>query len=119
MMAVIRTSLSLIAFGFTIFQFLQHLREQATLPVSVGEHAGRNFGLSLVVLGIAILAVGIIDHLSFMLSLRAQHKAIPGRQFLRGHRPFPISLALTAAVLLLLIGVLAVVGIALHTGPFS
>src|SRR5215467_10350902 len=56
LMSVMRTSLSLIGFGFTLFQFFEKLKEAGTLT-----HAGapRNFGISLVLLGIAMLVLGI------------------------------------------------------------
>src|SRR5262245_35180311 len=57
LMSVIRTALSMISFGFTIFQFFQHLVESGTL--SGGRHASRNFGLALVLLGVRMLVFGI------------------------------------------------------------
>ena len=56
-MSVIRTAMSLISFGFTIFQFFQKMRDARVI-----EHAKapRNFGVSLVVIGIAMLVLGII-----------------------------------------------------------
>src|SRR6185503_12718214 len=68
LMSVIRTSLSLISFGFTIFQFFHHLRESQLL--SGGRYAARNFGLSLVLLGVGMLVLGILYHTLFMLGLR-------------------------------------------------
>src|ERR1700741_5412762 len=67
LMSVIRTSLSLIGFGFTIFQFFEKLKEAGTLASA---HAARNFGITLVVLGIGMLALGIVYHVQFMLGLR-------------------------------------------------
>ena len=74
-MSVMRTSLSLITFGFTIFQAFEKLRESGAVK---GGMAARHFGVALVVLGIAMLVVGIAYHLSFMYGLRrerAQSKA--------------------------------------------
>src|ERR1700686_3580780 len=60
LMAVIRTSLSLVSFGFTIAQILQKLTESKVLT---GEGtAGRHFGVALVLVGIAMLVLGIIYH---------------------------------------------------------
>src|SRR3954466_12339540 len=64
LMSVMRTALSLISFGFTIFQFFQHLRESGA--VESAAHASRNFGLALVLLGVGMLVVGIMYHLAFM-----------------------------------------------------
>jgi putative membrane protein len=55
LMSVIRTSLSLISFGFTIFQVFGKLRDAGTLTHAA---APRNFGITLVALGIVMLVVG-------------------------------------------------------------
>jgi len=67
LMAVIRTALSLISFGFTIFTFFNRLKEAGVLK---GAAPARNFGVSLVLLGIGMLLLGIIYHVMFMLGLR-------------------------------------------------
>ena len=63
LMSVIRTSLSLIGFGFTIFQVFQKAHEAGMLKSG---KAPLNFGISLVLLGIAVLVVGIGYHVVFM-----------------------------------------------------
>src|SRR5262245_14746179 len=70
LMAIVRTSLSLIGFGFTIFQFFRYLRESAGVTQLVHAAAPRNFGLALVILGVAMQTLGIWDHVAFMLNLR-------------------------------------------------
>src|SRR5215510_2478181 len=52
LMSVIRTSLSLIGFGFTIHQAFERLIDANVIR---NGNAGRNFGLSLVVLGVAMI----------------------------------------------------------------
>ena len=59
-MSVIRTSLSLIGFGFTIFQVLREA--PGGEGADAQRHAPRNFGIALVVLGIVMLVVGIGYH---------------------------------------------------------
>jgi putative membrane protein len=54
LMSAIRTSLSLISFGFTIFQAFRSLPKEWAANV-VPANAGRNFGLALVMLGAAVL----------------------------------------------------------------
>ena len=46
LMAWVRTSLSMISFGFTIYKFLQAIDEQSTVPV-LRPNAPRNVGLVL------------------------------------------------------------------------
>src|SRR5262245_4464729 len=60
LMAVMRTSISLISFGFTIYQFFAKLQDAGTFSGS--GHPARNFGQSLVWLGILMLTVGIVYH---------------------------------------------------------
>jgi putative membrane protein len=116
LMAVIRTSLSLIGFGFTIFQFFQRLREQDVITRAA---APRNFGLSLVVLGVAMLILGIIYHIQFMLGLRRLRESMRREGLLHGESIFPVSLTLITALVLLIIGVAAIVSMVFHVGPFG
>src|SRR6476659_6092934 len=57
LMSVIRTSLSLISFGFTIYQFFHNLQGQDVVHAT---RAPRNFGLTLVWLGVAMVGIGIL-----------------------------------------------------------
>lgn len=116
LMAVIRTSLSLIGFGFTIFQFFQRLREAGTLT-----HAGsaRNFGITLVALGILMLIGGIVYHSQYMLGLRAQRKDMAADHLIHGESRFPVSLTLITAILLLVTGITAIVSMIFQIGPFN
>jgi putative membrane protein len=61
-MSVIRTSLSLITFGFTIFQFFRRLEHPPG-----GFAPSRNFALSLAMLGVLMLSLGIAYHASLTL----------------------------------------------------
>jgi putative membrane protein len=87
LMSVIRTALSLIGFGFTIFQFFRYLRDSANAPLRTA--APRNFGVTLVALGIAILALGIWQHVGFMQSLRRERSSLVGERLVHGDEPFP------------------------------
>jgi len=116
LMAVIRTSLSLISFGFTIYQFFNKLREAGLLK---GASPTRNFGVSLVWLGIGMLILGIVYHVLFMLGLREQRGTAKAEGLIHGESKFPPSLVLIVAVLLLLIGLAAALSMGLHIGPFG
>jgi putative membrane protein len=118
LMAVIRTSLSLIGFGFTIYQFFRYLRESAGAPQLVQSEAPRKFGMGLVMLGVVMLALGIWKHVAFMLELRAQRKTFVDQGLLPGDDKFPVSITLITATLLLTIGLIAIVGMAMRAGPF-
>jgi putative membrane protein len=116
LMSVIRTSLSLISFGFTIFQVFQKLRDQSVLT---GAAPARNFGVALVALGIAMLVIGIIYHVQFMLGLRAERKSMMAAGLVHGESQFPASLTLITAIILLFIGIAAIVSMLFQIGPFG
>jgi len=116
LMAVIRTALSLISFGFTIYQFFNKLKESGVLK---GVSPVRNFGESLVLLGIGMLIVGIIYHLMFMSGLRRLRSAMKAQDLVHAETGFPASLVLIVAVILLLIGVAAVLSMVGHVGPYE
>jgi len=113
LMGVIRTSLSLISFGFTIYQFLGHLQ------ISSNPNAARNFGMALVVLGFAMITIGIVYHVHFMWGLRLQRKEMIAKGLIYGQSHFPPSLTLITAALLWLIGLLAVSSMIFRAGPFE
>ena len=115
LMSVIRTSLSLIGFGFTIYQVFAKLYEAEVLKSAA---APRHFGLALVLLGVAMLAVGIGYHVAFMLSLRRQREQMKVEGLVHAESPFPVSLTLMVALLLLTIGVLAIASMVFNAGPF-
>ncbi len=115
-MAVMRTALSLIGFGFTIFQFFQRLNESGAIS---HDRAARRFGLALVVLGIAMLAVGIAFHVSYMNELRRMRVQLKAEGLIRAETQFPVSLSLIVAVLLLLLGVVAMASMAFNVGPLD
>ena len=116
LMSVMRTSLSLIGFGFTIFQFFQKLRASDVL--TGGEHAARNFGTALVALGILMLMVGIAYHVMFMMALRKTRSEMTAEGLIHGESPYPVSLSLIVAALLLLIGIAAIASMVFNLGPF-
>jgi len=73
----------------------------------------------LLVLGAAILALGIVYHLAFMHQLRQLRKQLVEEGLVHGDSAFPASLSVIIAVLLLLVGLLAVTSIAFKFGPFQ
>ena len=113
--SVIRTSLSLITFGFTIFQFFEKLiahQQRSTAPA-------RNFGITLVALGIAMLVIGIVYHVYFMMGLRKERVAMAAQGLVHAESAFPPSLTLITALILLAIGIVAILSMVFHIGPFS
>lgn len=118
LMSVIRTSLSMISFGFTIYQGFRGLRDANVMGPEAGA-AASFFGQALVYLGVGMIGVGIAYHVHFMVGLRRQRNAMKGSALIFAESDFPISLTLIVALLLLLLGVTAILGIAFRIGPFG
>ena len=89
LMSVQRTSLSLIGFGFTIFSFFRSLADKKLLPEAIPSAAPARFGLTLVA------------------------EVLPPEPRL------PVSLALVAALTLLLFGIFVILSLMARTGPFG
>jgi len=116
LMSVIRTSLSLISFGFTIYQFFRGLQGENVLHAS---RAPRNFSLTLVWLGVAMVGVGILFHIQFMLGLRRERRDMKREGLIHGESRFPGSYTLAVAILVLLLGLGVVANLTFKAGPFS
>jgi putative membrane protein len=116
LMAVVRTSLSLIGFGFTIFQVFKKLNEAQVLKNSASP---RRFGEALVLLGIAMLIVGIGYHGAYMLGLRRELAQLKLTGLVPPENRFPVSLALLVAIVLAAIGIFAIVSMIFGVGPFG
>jgi putative membrane protein len=117
LMSIMRTALSLIGFGFTIFQAFSHLRESKVIAET--SRAPQNFGTSLVALGVLMLALGIVYHVQFMIGLRSERQTMISEGLIHGQSHYPISLTLITALLLLLIGLLAIVSMVFNAQPFG
>jgi uncharacterized membrane protein YidH (DUF202 family) len=117
LMSVIRTALSLISFGFTIYQFLGHLVQEKL--VTGAPHAARNFGLALVWLGVGMTIIGIVYHVQFMMGLRHERLAMCEEGLIHGKSRFPVSYTLLVAVLILMLGLVALTSLTFHVGPFD
>jgi putative membrane protein len=116
LMSVIRTSLSLIGFGFTIYQVFEKLLEAGVFKSST---APRRFGEALVILGVAMLVLGIGYHAAFMLELRRRREQLKSEGLIHAESGFPVSLTLIVAVGLLAIGVVAALSMAYGVGPLG
>jgi putative membrane protein len=102
LMAWVRTSLSMISFGFTIFKFLHGLNESGEIALRRPEEP-RNIGLFLTALGVAALIAGLLEYLST-------------RRRLEGRWP-RLSAGLFVACAVLILGFWVLLGLVTHTGP--
>lgn len=106
LMAFLRTSVSLIGFGFTIYKFFQYMVEAKTLA-GFPSQGPRNLGLALIILGAVMLAAAVTQHVMFVRRLSR----------VAGHK-MPISTALVGSMIFLLIGILALINVIFSVGPF-
>jgi putative membrane protein len=109
LMSVVRTSLSLIGFGFTIFQFF-HLLNDEFLKVP-RPNAPRVFSLALIVLGVALLTLGLVNHVRETRARRARRERLCNLGLIRHPEIVKTSSAMMIAVLLWLLGVVAIVDV--------
>ncbi len=108
LMSVVRTSLSLIGFGFTIYQVLG--KASAFLPRA--SETGRNLGLALLLLGIALLGMGIASHATYDRDLKARRHRLFDAGLLHSAPTYRMTPTYVTAVVLLTIGLLAFASIA-------
>jgi uncharacterized membrane protein YidH (DUF202 family) len=116
LMSVIRTALSLIGFGFTLQQAFQKLYEAGTIHNAA---APRNFGVSLIILGILLLIGGIIRHIQYATELRHIRRAMTEDHLIHGETLYPVSMTLITALALLAIGILAALNILFNLRLFG
>ena len=108
LMAEIRTALSLIGFGFTLYEAFRSLGDSGVLAGTVSP---RNFGLVLILLGVAILLGGIWRHVQFAQELRARRKMMIGEGLIHGDSAYPVSVSLLVAIGLMFVGLAAAANI--------
>jgi putative membrane protein len=105
LMAWIRTALSMIAFGFTIYKFLQAMHAQSPVPV-LRPDAPRNVGLLLVGIGTFAVAAACIQHWNYVRKLSPDHA-------------FRWDVAFIVAILIALLGILIFASMVYTGGPFG
>lgn len=101
LMSVIRTSLSLIGFGFTLYQVFEKLHLSGVMTPAA---APRNFGLTLITVGVLLLIDGIVNHARFGQELRDMRTEMRMAGLIHGETAFPVSITFLCAVLLLGVG---------------
>ena len=76
LMAWVRTSTSLISFGFTIYKFFQYLKEQNAVR-NDRIFGPREYALLMISVGIVALVFATLQHRRDMKALRALHPEVP------------------------------------------
>ena len=98
-MAWIRTSISLISFGFTIYKVFQALHDEGVLHTKMRILSARAIGLTMVVLGLTALALALFDNHRYLKEMKK-------------HYPVRRSFAPIMAGIILLLGILAILAAA-------
>jgi putative membrane protein len=106
LMAWLRTSLSMISFGFTIYKFLQVIQEQGTAP-SLHPHAPRFLGLMLVGIGTFALITACVQHWKYISKMSPAHPCKPW------------DLAFIVSCLVALLGILVFGSMIFKAGPLG
>ncbi len=106
LMAWIRTTLSMISFGFTIFKFFQYLQQTGSAAQWRPEMP-KHLGLFLVILGTGMLVLAIAQHGVFLKRLKG-----------KSGKKAPVSLAMIAALFIALMGFFALANLLFRIGGF-
>jgi putative membrane protein len=110
-MAWVRTSASLIGFGFTIVQFFQRVQSSQTVPVYLPD-APRNFGLALIASGVLGLIVALWQYRKLLRYLWSdEFRSIAGIE----KEPSTTSI-MWVTIILLLVGLFAFFIVLFHLG---
>ena len=116
LLASVRTSMALIAFGFIIFEYLQKLGGEY-LGGSLPAYSPRRFGLALLLLGVLLLCLEILRHRQYRRTRRQRRQELFEQGLIRHPESDGSNSAIIVAILLLLIGLAAIFRVALSAGP--
>jgi putative membrane protein len=115
LMSVIRTALSLISFGFTIYQFFHSV--SPALGATARVHGARVFALSLILIGVFLLAAGIANHVATAFALRRRRVRLQSAGLVRTVQPMRPAAVTLVALLLLVLGLVAIASVGFRYGP--
>ena len=107
LMGWIRTALSMIGFGFTIYKFLESFQSKEVGSQIVRPHSPRVVGFTLISIGLFSLVIACLQHWNYVKKLKADHP----------YRPW--DLGLVVAGLIGLLGLAMIVSIILRAGPLG
>ena len=109
LMAWVRTALSMIGFGFTIYKFLESFPAKEGAP-GIGvlrPHSPRTVGLTLLSIGVFSLVIACLQHWKYVKKLGSDQP----------YRPW--DLGLVVAALIGFLGLAMIVSIILRAGPLG
>jgi putative membrane protein len=95
LMAWVRTGTSLITFGFTIYKFFEEFHRAGQVAQTGSRIGAREFGIIMISIGVFAVLLATFQHVTAMHKLRAQDPEVP------------YSLAAAVALLVSLLGIVA------------
>jgi len=107
LMGWIRTALSMIGFGFTIFKFFESIQSKELASQTMRQNSPRTAGLTLISIGVFSLVIACLQHWKYVKELRSDQP----------YRPW--DLALVTAALIGFLGLAMIVSIILRAGPLG
>jgi uncharacterized membrane protein YidH (DUF202 family) len=116
LMGAVRTSLALISFGFAMLLFAHQFSASMGVDLSV---PARNFELTLLAMGTALLTVALLGHRKRFTVLSSQMDGLHHRRLLVEGCPYRRSAIAVFAVLLLVAGLLLITGVIIRIEPFG
>jgi len=116
LMSAIRTSLSLIGFGFVMVVFINQVSGEVGVNLRI---PARNFGFSLVAMGVGLISIGLVGHRRRFTALKVRMDRLYERKLLLERCPYRSAPVAVLATLLLLCGILVMLAILVRVGPFG
>lgn len=110
--AMVRTALSLISFGFTLYKVFNEIADKGLLGDS--DHAARRLGAALLGLGLLLLVLGIGSHFKLERELTSRRKRLFEMGLVHSQTEYRSTPTFAIALLLLLVGVVALADIVAH-----
>ena len=102
LMAWLRTGVSLITFGFTIYKFFEEFHQTQQIYHPTGLFGARGFGFVMISIGLVMVLTATIQHVMTVTKLRAQYVDVP------------YSLAAVFAFLVSALGILALIDVVIR-----
>ena len=97
MLAWVRTAVSLISFGFTIFKVLQYVQEKAVVSV-VRTETPRNLGIFMILVGIVPLLMAMVQYRHTLKRLQAKGHIIFNPNFIAANLIFLFGFILLVSI---------------------
>lgn len=107
LMSWMRTSVSLIGFGFTIVQFFERFESMERVEAAIRPDAPRYFGLALILAGVCALLVSLWQYRNLLRYLQTgPYEVLSGIDAIRHNTP-----TVATAVVVLAIGIFAFIAV--------